>query len=246
MYSRLQKRKRRILGKDLSHLLPYSLQHFSFARQFVLCYTHTASHSEKNSGTFFLESNPWNCYQSEYQAMTRMKYELSKHRFQVAKCRASSKVNHFATQIHNPRTNFTVFVGSYWKLKWREKLTECYTRSPYILVGYSHLSRCCFVGKHILARHKAVLQNTVATQLEVLFIVRSSKSVTSSSRPLQGCHLKKACRKTNATILLTANEHIYWSIILQFRWFSEPKMEQVQCTAIQLVNFYVNTQIFLQ
>ena len=208
------KKEKKGFGKHLSPLLPYSLQHFSFASQFVLCYTHTTSHSEQNSGTFFLECNPWNYYQSEYQAMTRMKYELSKHRFQVAKCRAGSKVNHFGTQIHHPRTNFTVFVGSYWKLKWREKLTECHTSSPYILVVYSHLSRLCFVRKHILAWHITILQNTLATQHQVFFVIRSSKSVTSTSRLLQRCHFKKACRKTSATILLSANEHLFRSIIL--------------------------------
>jgi len=148
--------------------------------------------------------------------MTRMKYELSKHRFQVAKCRASIKVNHFATQIHNPRTNFTVFVGSYWNLKWREKLTKWHTRIPYILMGYSRLSRLCFVRKHTLAWQITSLQNTVATQHEVLFVIRSYKSLTSSSRPLQGCHLKKACRNTNAAILLSANEThflIYYTIV---------------------------------
>jgi len=154
--------------------------------------------------------------------MTLMKYELSKHRFQVAKCRAGSKVNHFGTQIHHPRTNFTVFVGSYWKLKWREKLTECHTSSPYLLVDYSHLWRRCFVRKHILVRQITILQKTVAAQQQILFDIHSSKSVTSTSRPLQRCHFKKACRKTSATILLSANEHLFWSIILQFRWFSVP------------------------
>jgi hypothetical protein len=40
-----------------------------------------------------------------------------------------------------------------------------------------------------------ILQNTVATQHEVLFVIPSSKRVTSSSRPVQGCHFKKARRK---------------------------------------------------